>query len=290
MITPYLKPAIPLVVYTDLDGTLLDHDTYSFAPAAPALQRLAKLRVPVIPVTSKTLAELETLNRELGLGGPCIAENGALIAFPADYFAATATLPLVGNYRVKYLSPDYAQTLAVLAEIRQTCGFDFVGFAELSDADVASLTGLDQEAAHLARQRLCSEPLVWNDSESAFEHFLRELKKRRYTLLKGGRFYHVLGQSDKSLAIRHLDALFAGAGLSNVTRIALGDSPNDAPMLREADIAVVIRHKDGSWLQIETSGQKVETPHSGPEGWNDFFQHYLDGLDTSPATPRTLHG
>lgn len=290
MNTPFKKPARALVVYTDLDGTLLDHDSYSFEAAVPALKRLEQLGVPVIPVTSKTLAELQALNLELGLKGPCIAENGGLIAIPADYFDPAPPLESVGPYKVEYLASDYNSILDMLAELRLAFGFKFTGFADLSDADVAELTGLSVQAAQLARRRLCSEPLLWNDSDEAFKRFLRELEKRHYTLLKGGRFWHVLGQTDKALAIRRLDGYFSAAGFSDFTRIALGDSPNDARMLQVADIAVVVRHKDGSWLQIETPGEKVQTRASGPEGWNEFIQRYLDGLTPERGTQRTLHG
>lgn len=34
------------LVFTDLDGTLLDHDTYSWEAARPALDRLKRQQVP----------------------------------------------------------------------------------------------------------------------------------------------------------------------------------------------------------------------------------------------------
>ena len=46
-----------VVVFTDLDGTLMDHDSYDVAPAKPALDALAARSIPVVPVTSKTRAE-----------------------------------------------------------------------------------------------------------------------------------------------------------------------------------------------------------------------------------------
>jgi mannosyl-3-phosphoglycerate phosphatase len=286
----FKNPARPLLVYTDLDGTLLDHDNYSFKAAEPALVRLEKLGVPIIPVTSKTLAELALINHELHLDGPCIAENGGLIAIPSGYFDTTSSLQAVGEYRVKYLSPDYTRILDMLAEVRRTYAFDFTGFADLSDSGVADLTGLSTGAAKLARQRLCSEPLVWNDSDEALKRFQQVLEKRDYTLTKGGRFHHVLGRTDKSFAIRQLEQYFSDAGFSEFTRIALGDSPNDSRMLQIADIAVVVRRKDGSWLQLETPGEKVQTRSSGPQGWNEFFQHYLDRPDSEQGMQRTLHG
>ena len=47
-----------LIVFTDLDGTLLDHDDYSFEAARPALAKLETLNIPVILTTSKTATEV----------------------------------------------------------------------------------------------------------------------------------------------------------------------------------------------------------------------------------------
>ncbi|MCG7852909.1 MAG: HAD hydrolase family protein, partial [Methanosarcinaceae archaeon] len=47
------------VVFTDLDGTLIDHDTYSYKAARPALAALKKQGIPLIFCTSKTRAEIE---------------------------------------------------------------------------------------------------------------------------------------------------------------------------------------------------------------------------------------
>jgi len=290
MSTRFGQPARPLIVYTDLDGTLLDHDSYSVEPARPALERLATLGVPVIPVTSKTLAELQVLTAHLGLNGPCIAENGGLLALPPAYFDTSLPLEPESGFAVEYLSPRYPGIVAVLADLRRTFRFDFQGFADLPAADVARLTGLSTEAAQRARQRLCSEPLVWRDSDAAFKQFQQQLHAHHLTLVQGGRFCHVLGQTDKARAIRRLNEHFARAGFTGFTTIALGDSPNDGPMLRSADVAVVVRRKDGSWLPLATSREKIETRASGPSGWNEFFQQYLDTTVAGGATHRTTHG
>ncbi len=288
--TPFTPPDRPLVVYTDLDGTLLDHDSYSFAPALPALQRLASLHIPVIPVTSKTLSELLVLGRELNLQGPCITENGGMIAIPRGYFGETATAETSDGYQLEYLSPHYATIVDDLNQLRERYGFRFEGFADLSTAAVAEQTGLDNDAAERARRRLCSEPLTWQDSDAAFERFATELKALGYTLVRGGRFHHVLGNTDKALAIGKLNDLFARAGFTGFTSLALGDSPNDRQMLLSADVAVVVRRKDGSWLDLETDKTIIRTSAAGPDGWNEAIQQYLDTTAAHEAAERTQHG
>jgi len=73
-----------VVVFTDLDGTLLDHQTYEWEEAKPALNRCKALQVPLILVSSKTRAEMDVLRHELGLISPFISENGGGIFFPEE--------------------------------------------------------------------------------------------------------------------------------------------------------------------------------------------------------------
>jgi mannosyl-3-phosphoglycerate phosphatase family protein len=248
-------------VYTDLDGTLLDHDSYSFQAALPALQRLHALNIPVIPVTSKTLAELDTLTRKLNLGGPCIAENGGLIAYPPGYFPDLEDCSIIGHYQVQRLSPDYQTIVSTLERLRVQFGYRFEGFSDLSTHQVAQLTGLSEHDAELARQRLCSEPLVWADSEEALKQFSSQLENHQYTLVQGGRFWHVMGQTNKALAIKALNSRFSA--------------------------------------RLESGFTRIGTKAVGPAGWNEFFQHYLDtgvansdGLkpDTGSEKTGTRHG
>ena len=68
-----------LVVFSDLDGTLLDHYTYSFEDARPALGRLRAAGVPLVLCTSKTRAEIAPLRDALRNTHPFISENGGAV-------------------------------------------------------------------------------------------------------------------------------------------------------------------------------------------------------------------
>ncbi|MFH1490792.1 MAG: HAD-IIB family hydrolase, partial [Pseudomonadota bacterium] len=72
------------MIFTDLDGTLLDHETYEWKEAEPALNRCKLLRIPLILVSSKTRAEINVIRNELGLTAPFISENGGGIFFPPE--------------------------------------------------------------------------------------------------------------------------------------------------------------------------------------------------------------
>lgn len=74
------------IVYTDLDGSLLDSTTYSYEAATPALTVLRKLGVPLVLVSSKTRAEMEPLRQRLAHHDPFIVENGGAVFIPHGLF------------------------------------------------------------------------------------------------------------------------------------------------------------------------------------------------------------
>jgi mannosyl-3-phosphoglycerate phosphatase family protein len=271
----FIYPRYPLIVYTDLDATLLDALSYTADAAAPALAWLKRLNVPVIPISSKTLAELEVLARRYKLGHPCVAENGALLAFPRDYFPGLDSLPLSHGFHILRCCPDYAEIIGILHGIRAAAGYRFCGFHDMSDAQVAQLAGLDIESAARARLRHSSEPLLWHDSEQSLMEFARELRIHGLQLTEGGRFLHVLGKCDKGTAMQTLNRYYHAAGLTHATTIALGDSLNDLPMLQQADVAVVIRREGGDCLRLGEQASVYYTGATGPGGWNEFMMQYL---------------
>ena len=73
------------VIYTDLDGTLLDHHTYAFDEALETIKALMDRGIPIVPCTSKTRAETVNLMQTMGIDGPMIIENGAAIWVPLGW-------------------------------------------------------------------------------------------------------------------------------------------------------------------------------------------------------------
>ena len=67
---------IQALIFTDLDGTLLD-DRYDVSGAAAAMDRVTELGALVVPVSSKTRAEMTLLREQQRIPTPFIFENGA---------------------------------------------------------------------------------------------------------------------------------------------------------------------------------------------------------------------
>ncbi|WP_346799098.1 HAD-IIB family hydrolase [Halomonas sp. Bachu 37] len=272
----------PRLVLTDLDGSLLDHDSYDFSPAKPWLARLKEWGVPVIPVTSKTRAEMLPLREALGLTAtPFIAENGAVIGLPPSWCHARLDRPGSGRdgMVIKHTGVDIGFIHARLDVWRQRLGVAFTRMDELSLDEVKELTGLDDEGARLACLREGSEPLIWQDSDEALARFRHSLEGDGLRLTRGGRFWHVIGvATDKGNATEWLIGRFSALRGKHPLSIGLGDGPNDIPMLEAVDQAVVIRgcHQ----LDVEPSAQGLyRTRQRGPLGWAEGVAYWWGQSD-----------
>ncbi|OSN02981.1 mannosyl-3-phosphoglycerate phosphatase [Lonsdalea britannica] len=265
------------VIFTDLDGSLLDHDTYDWQPAKPWLARLQAAQVPVIITTSKTAAEVAPLQRALGLiNVPFIAENGALVTLPA-------TRENHPDYPHKIFGADYPQLCQRLNRLRAEQAFHFRGFSDMTDAEVADITGLPLGDATLARRREGSEPLIWLGTNTELERFAACLKQYQLALTQGGRFYHVMDESvSKGHAVGWLVDQYQQRTGSAMATLGLGDGPNDRSLLEATQHAVIIKGavSDKVTLSPQYRGEVYRTEFTGPRGWSEGLSHYLSQIIT----------
>lgn len=262
------------VVFTDMDGTLIDHHTYSCEAARPALDRLKKEGIPLIVCTSKTRAEIEKFRDELEISDPFISENGAAIFIPKGYFKTSFNFDEeLDDYLVIIQGTPYQKLREVLKEIEASSGCKIRGFGDMTPQDISKDCGLDLESAELSKRRDFDEPFVIGD-ETRSLYILKEIQNMGLNFTRGGRYYHIMGNSDKGQAVSELIEIYRRE-LKNVTTIGLGDSLNDLPMLKSVDLPVLVKKPDGSY----DSQINIEVMHAegiGPVGWEKAIMEILE--------------
>jgi mannosyl-3-phosphoglycerate phosphatase len=266
-----------LLVFTDLDGTLLDHHTYSFEPALPALNSLKEKNIPLIICTSKTRAEIEKWRLELHNDHPFISENGGAIFIPKGYFSHKFCFEREKNiYLVIELGTPYAQLREILNRIRNSLRLELKGFGDLSPEEVARLCGLSPEEARLAKKREYDEPFLL-DEESAIKKIQKMASLSNLQVTRGGRFFHLMGENNKGEALRLLTDIYREKA-EHIETIALGDSLNDLSMLRAADHPVLVQKPDGSYDPEVNLPNLNLAPGIGPTGWRKAVLQLLNKL------------
>lgn len=269
------------IIFTDLDGSLLDHQSYCFDAVKPLLETLETIGIPVIPITSKTFAEVKSLRIELNNRHPFIVENGAAIAIPKNYFSFKPKdcidkddFWVISNSQPR----DYWNNL--LRQYAQDFESEYETFSSIVTLrgleGIQAITGLGYDKAELSNQRDYSEPVKWLGSEERKQEFIGILSKAGATLLQGGRFLALGGSVDKGSALLKLTQLYQQQKpLANIHTLAIGDSGNDISMLDAANTAIIIRSQTHSAPVLTRAGNLLTSSAYGPEGWAETVSLWL---------------
>lgn len=272
-----------LILFTDLDGTLLNGETYAYDAAMPVIEQLQAQDTPIIPVTSKTRAEVETLIQAIGLTGPFVTENGSAIYIPRE--GCPFELPEGeddGPYRVLQLGVAYVMARAGLKAIAQTIGRPLKGFGDLSIEQVQQLTGLNAEEAKQAKMREFTEPFL-TPKNTTPEKLTAAASEMGFRVVVGDRFSHLIGaNAGKGAAVHQLVALYATTfpATETIVTIGLGNSPNDLDMLENVDHAIVLPGASGPHPRLAERGWSI-APQPAPEGWAIAVSTVLESIKAS---------
>jgi mannosyl-3-phosphoglycerate phosphatase len=259
------------IIFSDLDATLLDHQTYDFSAAQPALNFIKENHIPLVLVSSKTKAEMAQYQNKMGLSDfPFVVENGSAIYTAIDYFKNI-------NFKDKKLSDihdcyrlgiSYKELIRILSSISQSYNYTIRGFHNISKEEIHAITGLEGNELEMSMRRGYSIPLLYD--KKAEQILRKEIDKFNLHLLYGGRFMHLLSKTDKGKAMRLLmEGYQSKFPMARLKSIVIGDSLNDYAMLKEADFPILVKRHDNSYEDRIRIENLIHSPGIGPVGWND---------------------
>lgn len=207
------------IVVTDLDGCLLDARTYAWEAHLETLAELKRRGIPVVFCTSKTREETEALRREMGNDDPFIVESGGAIVLSG---------------RTIVLGTPHEEILDAFDLLKGRVGAR--GFSDMTPEEVAADCGLPIERARLAKRREYDEPFRCEGDPVPHAVGLGLRCSR------GGRYWHLHGDTDKGRAVRRLLKEIGPA-----RSVGLGDSMLDLHLLEAVDVRCAIAKPDGSF-------------------------------------------
>jgi mannosyl-3-phosphoglycerate phosphatase len=265
------------LIFTALEGALVDPRTDSFAGAEEALSELDRRKIAFVLLTSRTREQIEPLRRKLGHNHPFVTENGGGIFFPDGYFS----LRIPGAVRTaRYLSiaqgRPYAEVCEALDDIAEECAVGVAGFHHMSLREIADNTGLRPRNAELARAREFDEPFYFTSADDkAIARFVETARERGFDTRRGSTFWHISARCDAARAVRSLAQLFREATHIKLRLVGIGGGEEDLAWLRAVDLAILLPDsreaaKPSENLQ-ENPGRTrtiVMGDAPGPAGWN----------------------
>jgi mannosyl-3-phosphoglycerate phosphatase len=247
-----------IVIFADLDGTILD-DNYSYKEVQPVLRKLVSMDVSIVIDSSKTRAEIEYYLKKLRLNEPFIVENGSAIFIPKGYFSFPYEFVKETQlYQVIELGVNYSSIRNKLEIVRKKSKATIIGFGDMTVKEVAIDAGLSIDLAILSKKREYDEPFKIVAGCEA--EVLLAIEKEQLCYTRGGRYFHLLGKTDKGNALVHLKQLYLKK-FQHIVTIGIGDGPNDKTMLKLVDNPIWINNNSLiGWREIlEIAKQYTQT-------------------------------
>jgi len=224
-----------LVIFTDLDGTLLD-DNYSFNDALEALSLIKSKEIPLVLCSSKSKLEMEYWQDQLGINDPLIVENGGAVFLNGEF----------GSNEVIKLGTSIKELKDMLIKISKECDSKIKLFSEMSLQKIIDHTGLPIDQARMAKVKNYTEAFIVE--RGSVEKIKDMIEKKGYNYTRAKRFHYIMKGNDKGKAVKILIDKFKSK--CDIVSVGLGDNENDKPMLKVVDNAFMLTDGPKEWNKI----------------------------------------
>ena len=259
-----------IIIFTDLDGTLLDRDTFKFDKIFSYLIELILEDICIIPNSSKTRQEVEFFNKELDENLSYVVENGAAIynlnlinsSFPEKISLSRETSEILKIFEKK-----------VSIKLRSKCKF----INKLSIDKQVKILGLSKQKIKFALNREYTIPLLFDGSKNEKTSFFKSVSDAGLSLQEGGRVINLCDKVSKAQAMKKVIKIFKKISKEELITIGVGDNFNDLEMLKNSDIPCLVFNDKFTMEKININNCLV-SKKPAPEGWEEVVKLALDKI------------
>ena len=259
-----------ILIFTDLDGSLLDKETFKFDVIKDYFKELVRNGIIIIPNSSKTEAELLDFNEQNNLDLSFIAENGSSIHrlnkihqnLP-DKIIISRTIDEIRNIYEENISLDFENKITHILELERE--------------KQQKILGLPLDKIKLAIKRDHSIPIKFNGTESEKNEFTKILKNSGLTIQTGGRIINICDNVNKSKAMSRALQLIRKQLDDEIITIGVGDNENDIEMIKQTDYPCLVKNEnfDSSLINIDNL---IKSDEPSPKGWSDVIKTALQKI------------
>ena len=259
-----------VLIFTDLDGSLLDRDTFKFDKISKYIKDLISKGIFIIPNSSKTKNEIDSFNKELDEDLPFIVENGAAIynlnlinaSFPEKISLSREISEILDIFNNK-ISKKYKSKCKFIKNL-------------ISDKQL-QIFGQSKEKVKLSMKREYSIPLLYDGSKAEKVDLIKSVNNAGLSLHEGGRLINLCDKISKSQAMKHVVKIFKKISKEELITVGVGDNFNDLDMLKNSDIPCLVFNDKFTMEKININNCLV-SKKSAPEGWEEVVKLALDKI------------
>ncbi|MBD1143127.1 HAD-IIB family hydrolase [Pelagibacterales bacterium SAG-MED33] len=261
-----MKKTFKVLIFTDLDGSLLHRDTFKFDEIKEYLKQLISKGIFIIPNTSKTEKEILEFNNELGSSLPYISENGSAIN-GLDLLNSNLPKELILSREKDSLIKIFEKSVPV--NLQNKCKW----LSEMDKKKQSLIFGLENDKLKMALDRKYTIPFLFEGNKSERNELSKIVKNKGLALQEGGRVINLTDKVNKAKALQVFVRFFKKNN-KNVKTIAVGDNYNDLDMLKTSDFPCLVFNDKFTLDEIHIKNL-ITTNKPSPEGWADVIKKAL---------------
>ena len=259
-----------ILIFTDLDGTLLDRDNFKFDKVINYIRELIQKDIHIIPNSSKTLEEINNFNRELDEDLPFIVENGAAI-YKLNLINSSFPEKISLSRETSEISKIFEKKVSI--KFRSKCRF----INKLSIDKQEKILGLSKQKIRFALNREYTIPLLFDGSKNEKTSFFKSVSDAGLSLQEGGRVINLCDKVSKAQAMKKVIKIFKKIVKEELITIGVGDNFNDLEMLKNSDIPCLVFNDKFTMEKININNCLV-SKKPAPEGWEEVVKLALDKI------------
>jgi mannosyl-3-phosphoglycerate phosphatase len=272
LILTLMKQKKQIIIFTDLDGSLLDKDTFKFDEIEDYFKDLISEGIKIIPNSSKTEAELLDFNKQHNLNLPFISENGSSIhglnlihkELPNKISISRPAHQIISIYNE--IIPD---------NLNQKINF----ILKLKHEEQEKIFGLPSNKMMLATKRNYSLPIQFMGNEIEKNEFFKIINDVGLTVQTGGRIMNICDNVNKSQAMTKALRLISKELDDEIITIGVGDNENDIEMIKQSNYPCLVKNDNfnSSLINID---DLIKSSEPSPRGWSDVIKTAIQKIKT----------
>tara|TARA_Y100000768_G_scaffold312500_1_gene247192 strand:- start:869 stop:1666 length:798 start_codon:yes stop_codon:yes gene_type:complete len=264
-----MNKKLSVIIFTDLDGTLLHRDTFKFDEIKDYINSLISKGIIIIPNTSKTEAEIEDFNKKLDLNLPFISENGSAI-FGLDTLNKNFPNNIV-------LSREKEITLKIFQKnvpenLRSKCKL----ITKMEKKIQRKIFGLTDKNLKNVLNRNYSTSILFKGNSEQKKDLFKIVKNIGLSLHEGGRVINLCDNVSKVKAMNRVIKMIKKIE-NEIKTIGVGDNYNDLDMLRNSNIACLV-FNDQFLMEPININNCIVSKQSAPLGWEEVVKMALEKI------------
>ena len=267
-----MKQKKQIIIFTDLDGSLLNKDTFMFDEIEDYFRELISKGIKIIPNSSKTKAELSDLNKQYNLDLSFIAENGSSI-YGLNLIHKNLPERISLSRSADQIYEIYNENVS--SDLKKKITF----IMKLKSKEQNEIFGLPLNKMMLAIKRDHSIPIQFNGTEIEKNEFVKIINDSGLTVQTGGRVMNICDNVNKSEAMSKTIELINKEIDNELITIGVGDNQNDIDMLKKSDYACLVKNNsfDSSLVNIDNL---IKSTEPSPKGWADVIKTAIQKIKT----------